>query len=173
MLEYARSDTHYLLYVYDLIHNELLEQANGKTHLLQSVYQCSTELCKKKYIKPPFYPDSYMELYRKSKKIFDNRQLYAYKEIFDWRNKIARQEDESCGYVLPNHMLLQIAESLPREMQGILACCNPIPPLVRQNLHIIHQLILKAREQQLVKVMNSFTLYIKSNINLEILFSIQ
>jgi len=36
---------------------------------------------------------------------------------------------------------------LPREMQGILACCNPIPPLVKQNLNEIHEIILKAREQ--------------------------
>lgn len=49
-------------------------------------------------------------------------------------------------------MLLQIAESLPREMQGILACCNPIPPLVRSNLLELHQIVLKAREQSLQKV---------------------
>lgn len=49
-------------------------------------------------------------------------------------------------------MLLQIAEALPREMQGILACCNPIPPLVRSNLLELHQIILKAREQSLQKV---------------------
>lgn len=58
----------------------------------------------------------------------------------------------SIRYVLPNHMLLQIAESLPREMQGILACCNPIPPLVRQNLLALHRIILEARDQPLVKV---------------------
>jgi hypothetical protein len=51
-------------------------------------------------------------------------------------------------------MMLQIAESLPREMQGILACCNPIPPLVRQNLHKLHAIILEARDQPLVKVKN-------------------
>jgi hypothetical protein len=55
-------------------------------------------------------------------------------------------------YVLPNHMMLQIAESLPREMQGILACCNPIPPLVRQNLITLHNIILESRNQPLVKV---------------------
>lgn len=74
------------------------------------------------------------------------------KEIYAWRDKISRMEDESYAYVLPNHMLLQISESLPREMQGILACCNPIPPLVRQHLHAIHQIILKARDQPLIKV---------------------
>lgn len=52
-------------------------------------------------------------------------------------------------------MLLQIAEALPREMQGILACCNPIPPLVRANLLELHQIILRAREQSLEKVLST------------------
>lgn len=152
LITYARQDTHYLLYIYDMLRQELLKQANGQTNLLQNVYQLSTEVCKKRYAKVKILADSFMELYHKSKRIFDNRQLYAFRELYAWRDKIARQDDESYGYVLPNHMMLQIAESLPREMQGILACCNPIPPLVRQNLHVLHQFILKAREQPLVKV---------------------
>lgn len=87
--------------------------------------------------------------------MFDNQQLYALKGLYNWRDKLSREEDESTGYVLPNHMLLQICERLPREMQGILACCNPIPPLVRSNLLDLHKIILKAREQPLEKV-NSF-----------------
>lgn len=74
------------------------------------------------------------------------------KEIFAWRFNVAMNEDESTSYVLPNHMLLQIAETLPREMQGILACCNPIPALVRQNLAAIHRIVLQAREQPLIQV---------------------
>lgn len=152
LLLYARQDTHYLLYISDLLHNELLKQANGQINLLQNVYQFSTEVCKRRYVKVKLTPDSHMELYRKSKRIFDNRQLHAFKELYFWRDKIAREEDESTSYVLPNHMMLQIAENLPREMQGILACCNPIPPLVRQHLHVLHRFILNAREQPLVKV---------------------
>ncbi|GFW19765.1 exosome component 10 [Trichonephila clavipes] len=52
-------------------------------------------------------------------------------------------------YVLPNHMMLQIAEALPREQQGILACCNPIPPLVKQQLNELHSIILRATESSL------------------------
>lgn len=48
-------------------------------------------------------------------------------------------------------MMLNISESLPREMQGILACCNPVPVPVRQYLLVLHQMILKAREQPLIK----------------------
>ena len=28
-------------------------------------------------------------------------------------------------------------------LQGILACCNPVPPLVKQHLQNIHMIILK------------------------------
>jgi len=68
------------------------------------------------------------------------------------RDKIARVEDESIFYVLPNHMMLKICTELPREMQGILACCNPVPPLVKQNLGTLHSILLAAREKQLMAV---------------------
>lgn len=136
-----------------MLTNDLLNLGNGQTNILKSVYQSSKIICLKRYIKTMMTEDTHKDLYLKSKRIFDNRQMFALKEIYAWRDKIARLEDESYGYVLPNHMLLQIAESLPREMQGILACCNPIPPIVRQHLNVIHQVILKAREQPLIKPM--------------------
>lgn len=156
LIAYARQDTHYLLYIYDMLRNELLTTANGKTNLLLNVYKASTDLCMKRYEKVTIKPDSHMDMYRKSKRIFNNQQFYALKELFGWRDAIARSEDESYAYVLPNHMMLQIAENLPREMQGILACCNPIPPLVRQHLHVLHRFILQAREQPLTKVWAAF-----------------
>ncbi|XP_037730545.1 exosome component 10 isoform X2 [Drosophila subpulchrella] len=150
LIDYARQDTHFLIYVYERMTNDLLLQQK-EPGLLNSVYQMSTEVCKKRYNKPHIGAESHMDLVRKTKRSFDNRQLYALRGIFEWRDATARSEDESYGYVLPNHMMLQIAESLPREMQGILACCNPIPPLVRQQLHTLHQIVLKARDQPLVK----------------------
>lgn len=152
LIAYARQDTHSLLYIYDMLRNELLKKANFQTNWLKSVYQQSTEICKKRYIKMRLTSDSHMDLYMRSKKNFDNRQLFAFREIYHWRDALAREEDESCGYVLPNHMLFHIAELLPREMQGILACCNPVPPLVRQHLLHLHKIVLKAREQPLEKV---------------------
>uniref|UniRef100_A0A1A9ULZ2 Exosome complex component 10 homolog n=1 Tax=Glossina austeni TaxID=7395 RepID=A0A1A9ULZ2_GLOAU len=151
LIAYARQDTHFLIYVYERLTNDLLKAGNEQPHLLRGVYQRSTELCKKRYVKPVITLSSHLDMYRKSKQLFDNRQLYALREVFQWRDTIARQEDESYNYVLPNHMMLQIAENLPREMQGILSCCNPIPPLVKQHLFPLHQIILKAREQPLVK----------------------
>ena len=45
--------------------------------------------------------------------------------------------------------MFQIAEVLPKEVQGILACCNPIPPLVKTEVLTLHNIIREAREQPL------------------------
>ncbi|XP_053994279.1 exosome component 10 [Hylaeus volcanicus] len=149
--KYAREDTHYLLYIKDILKNALIDIADGQSNILKAVYNRSTDICKKTYVKPVWTEESCLNMYRKTHKMFNNKQLYALRELHKWRDLTAREEDDSTAYVLPNHMLLNIAETLPREMQGILACCNPIPPLVRQNLLKIHKIILMAREQPLIK----------------------
>uniref|UniRef100_A0A8C9JRS2 Exosome complex component 10 n=1 Tax=Panthera tigris altaica TaxID=74533 RepID=A0A8C9JRS2_PANTA len=152
MLNYARDDTHYLLYIYDKMRLELWERGNQQPVQLQVVWQRSRDICLKKFIKPIFTDESYLELYRKQKKHLNTQQLTAFQLLFAWRDKTARREDESYGYVLPNHMMLKIAEELPKEPQGIIACCNPVPPLVRQQINEMHLLIQQAREMPLLKV---------------------
>ncbi|KAB1268399.1 Exosome component 10, partial [Camelus dromedarius] len=151
MLNYARDDTHYLLYIYDKMRLELWERGNEQPVQLQVVWQRSRDICLKKFIKPIFTDESYLELYRKQKKHLNTQQLTAFQLLFAWRDKTARREDESYGYVLPNHMMLKIAEELPKEPQGIIACCNPVPPLVRQQINEMHLLIQQAREMPLLK----------------------
>ncbi|XP_060085137.1 exosome component 10-like [Ylistrum balloti] len=152
LIAYAREDTHHLLYVYDRLKNELIERGNEQNNLLISVFNRSKEICSKVYRKYIFKEDDYLELYHKSKKVFNSQQLHALKNLYMWRDQTGRREDESLGYVLPNHMLLQVVEILPRERQGVLACCNPIPPLVRQYLPEVHSIITEAREKPLEKV---------------------
>lgn len=50
-----------------------------------------------KYVKPIFTEESYLELQRKQKKSFNTQQLTAFRLLFAWRDKLARQEDESTG----------------------------------------------------------------------------
>ncbi|NXT80877.1 EXOSX protein, partial [Zapornia atra] len=151
MIQYARDDTHYLLYIYDKVREALWENGNEQPTQLQVVWHRSRDICLKKYSKPLFTDESYLELYRKQKKHLNIQQLAAFRLLFAWRDKVARQEDESTGYVLPNHMLLKIAEELPKEPQGIIACCSPVPPLVHQQINELHLLIQQARELPLLK----------------------
>ncbi|XP_056278938.1 exosome component 10 [Pseudoliparis swirei] len=151
MLQYARTDTHYLPYIYDCVRAQLLDFNHGQPGLLQSVWNKSRDISLKKYVKPIFTEESYLELQRKQKRSLNTQQLTAFRLLFAWRDKLARQEDESTGFTLPTHMMNKISEELPREPQGIIACCNPVPPLVRQQVNELHLLVQQAREMPLLK----------------------
>lgn len=47
MTQYARDDTHYLLYIYDRLREELWDRANGQPAQLQAVWQRSKTVCLK------------------------------------------------------------------------------------------------------------------------------
>jgi len=148
MLQYARIDTHYLLYIYDRLRNDLLLRGEPNkgigSELLKIVFERGREICLKRYEKPPFSDTSHLSVLRKSRSTFNAKQMFAFKELYAWRDTISRELDESVGYVLPNNLMIRIAEYLPREPQGITALCNPIPPTVKKYLSDIHAIILKA-----------------------------
>lgn len=49
------------------------------------------------YVKPLFTEHSYLEVYRKQKRTFNTQQLAAFRLLYAWRDRLARQEDESTG----------------------------------------------------------------------------
>ncbi len=143
MLTYAREDTHYLGYIFERIKNDLKIKASDDT-LLLAVWELSKLTCLKRYRIPQLTRDSHLKLFNSRKKSFNKRQLYALKELVAWRDRVAREEDESLHFVLPTKMILQLASDLPEEPQGILATCSPIPPLVRKLIHQLQEIIRKA-----------------------------
>ena len=91
MMKYAREDTHYLGYIYQKMKEDLKMKGNGD-NLLSAVWENSRQVCLKRYRIPRLGPENHLELYRRSKKVFNDRQLYALKELFSWRDKVAREE---------------------------------------------------------------------------------
>lgn len=45
-IAYARSDTHYLLYVYDMIKKDLMAMSTNQSDYIKLVFERSTNLCK-------------------------------------------------------------------------------------------------------------------------------
>eukprot|EP00339_Tiarina_fusa_P009156 CAMPEP_0117082040 /NCGR_PEP_ID=MMETSP0472-20121206/57798_1 /TAXON_ID=693140 ORGANISM="Tiarina fusus, Strain LIS" /NCGR_SAMPLE_ID=MMETSP0472 /ASSEMBLY_ACC=CAM_ASM_000603 /LENGTH=785 /DNA_ID=CAMNT_0004810167 /DNA_START=90 /DNA_END=2445 /DNA_ORIENTATION=- len=99
MLAYARSDTHYLN---------------------------SRAICKRAYQKDIFQ-QTLVSVQRKCPS-FNPTQTSVLTALFDWRDFFAREEDESVRYILPNHMMIRIAELLPQDPIELFSCCNPQPP---------------------------------------------
>jgi hypothetical protein len=52
-------------------------------------------------------------------------------------------------YVLPDLMLVQLAELLPKDIHGIRTSCKLVPELVEKNLEEIHRLLIQAIEKPL------------------------
>lgn len=146
LLEYARMDTHYLLFIWRQMRAELLSKASSQPHLLLSVFEQSRQIALATYNKEVISETSHMPLYLRSRKSFNTQQMAALKMLYKWRDAQARLLDESCTYLIPNHMMLSLAEMLPRELQGVNAMCNPMPPFVKQNLIVIHKMLLSCRE---------------------------
>ncbi|KAL6842391.1 hypothetical protein ACP4OV_027818 [Aristida adscensionis] len=113
MIKYAREDTHYLLYIYDLMKLRLVKESSGENDLLLEVYKRSNEICLQLYEKELLTESSYLYIHGLKENELNSRQLAVLSSLYKWRDSTARAEDESTGYILPNKTLLEIAKQMP------------------------------------------------------------
>ncbi|OVA16442.1 HRDC domain [Macleaya cordata] len=116
MLRYAREDTHYLLHIFDLMKGRLLSASTSSEngdHLLLEVYKRSCAICMQLYEKELLTDASYLYIYGLQDADFNSQQLAIVAGLYAWRDGVARGEDESTGYILPNKALLEIARQIP------------------------------------------------------------
>ena len=129
MLRYAREDTHFLLYIYDMMRNELLErgkQANvhNPLQMLKQTLHKSNALCLKTYEKPLTKDFNYFMIVGRNRTLQTLAEISTLKAVLKWRDYIARLEDESVGYVMPNHVLFQICKDLPLTLNELRDSCR-------------------------------------------------
>jgi len=136
MVKYAREDTHYLLYVYDRLRIELLERGRASNAAnpyapLKAVYHKSSALCLKSYEKPEVKDYNFYMLVARNKALQSLNQVRVLKMLLKWRDFVARKEDESNHYMLPNHVLFQIGRDLPTTRNELRDSCRAhVPPAV-------------------------------------------
>lgn len=112
MLEYARSDTHFLLYIYDNLRNALLDKSSlpGSSsdpdqNLMQAVLARSNETALRTYEKDTYDHegggsggwDTMAKKWNKGglMKGSFGEQSRVYRALHAWRDKVGREEDES------------------------------------------------------------------------------
>ncbi|GJE91818.1 Exosome complex exonuclease rrp6 [Phanerochaete sordida] len=161
MLDYARSDTHFLLFIYDNLRNALLDRAQSRAqspsdapssshtgdpqHALVREVLSRSEETALRVVEREVYdaedgsgPSGWDTLARKWNKgalMAGERETprrRIYKAVHAWRDRVAREEDESTRYVLPNHHLFVLAEQPPADIAGLLARFQHVPPVVRR-----------------------------------------
>ncbi|KAF5224283.1 hypothetical protein ECC02_002539 [Trypanosoma cruzi] len=144
MATYARQDTHFLLYVYDRLKTLLLNSEGRASigNLLVHVLNESRRLSLEIYEKPQLDPDaSYKIALGRSLGGLSSMQMQVAREIFNWRDAIAREVDDSPPAVLHLSAVLAIATKLPTSANDVLKCCTPVSMVVRTNVTRLVQIV--------------------------------
>lgn len=134
MIAYARGDTHYLLYIYDCIRVEVHKSFSNEG--LRFILEASKKSCLQRYEKEFFWPLGYRKLLDNSRKSIPKSsdlsivQDTVLRKLWDWRDRRARDDDESPIYVMANAELLRIGTQLPRSLEE-LENCGPISSSTR------------------------------------------
>uniref|UniRef100_M4BE86 HRDC domain-containing protein n=1 Tax=Hyaloperonospora arabidopsidis (strain Emoy2) TaxID=559515 RepID=M4BE86_HYAAE len=153
MVRYAREDTRYLLFIYDRLKKEL-QQAGAKSResLLYQTLQNSNKLCLQVYEKPRVTVEDALALGEKLKDSVSIRVLSELHKrvivaLYMWRDRIARQDDESVAYVMPNHVLMKLVKRLPVRSDELFRACHPVPLLVRKHALQVTEMILAEKQK--------------------------
>ncbi|XP_042484358.1 protein RRP6-like 2 [Macadamia integrifolia] len=144
MVRYAREDTHYLLYIYDLMKVKLLSasaESGSGDDLLLEVYKRSYGICMQLYEKELLTDTSYLYIYGLGDADFNAQQLAIVAGLCQWRDVVARAEDESTGYILPNKALLEIARQMPLNAGKLRYLVRSRHPYVERNLGSVLNII--------------------------------
>uniref|UniRef100_A0ACD5WH13 Uncharacterized protein n=1 Tax=Avena sativa TaxID=4498 RepID=A0ACD5WH13_AVESA len=146
MIKYAREDAHYLLYIYDLMRLRLQQESTCENDLLLEVQKRSNEICRQLYEKELLTDKSYLHIYGLQEHELDAKQLAVVSALHQWRDYMARQQDESTGYVLPNKALIEIAKKMPTTSEDLRRIVKSKYPFVEDNFDLILDVIWNATE---------------------------
>ena len=117
-LKYARIDTHFLLEIYDKVKDLLTSKANAlklsPLEYIRDVFAKSKEICMKVYEKPDLAWVGITGI-----ELFDKKQKKILQKLAKWRDSIARNEDESPGFVLSGRKIMNIAAEQPKDLKTL------------------------------------------------------
>ncbi|GAP85128.1 putative exosome complex exonuclease Rrp [Rosellinia necatrix] len=157
MFYYARSDTHYLLYIFDNLRNELLSSPQPGTtghDLMRQALDKSKETSLRRFELSQYDAETgqgsfgwFNMLVRQSSGKLSREQLSVFRAIHQWRDEVARQEDESPLFVMNNATLFDIARRLPPDPKALHSLLDSGSFLAKRQVTNLFGIVTKAVEQ--------------------------
>ena len=108
-IDYARLDTHYLLRLRDFLYQEL-----EKKGLLHDAKETFMRLEQMEHAQKPFNPDDFWRL--PGARHLNPQSRAVLREIFYFREKTAAETDKAPFRVLPEALMVRLAERLPKDL---------------------------------------------------------
>lgn len=156
MFFYARADTHFLLYIYDHMRNELIDRSNPDVpdeNRIETVLQKSKETSLLRYERQVYNkesgkgPGGWYSLLVKTPALFSNEQFAVFRAVHEWRDRVARADDDSTAFVMPQQVLFSIAKLMPMDMVALLSIAHPISHSVKSRAGELLDLIKNAKAE--------------------------
>lgn len=151
MFDYARSDTHYLLYIYDKLRNDLIEASTNEGNMIDYVKERSKNEALQRYDRPVYDaehgqgPGGWYDLLSRNPGVLSKEQFAVFKAVHKWRDEVARAEDEGWQCVFPKHMLFKLSSVMPLDMGTLLRTLSPVTPITKDRAHHLLQTIKQAK----------------------------
>lgn len=167
MMYYARSDTHYLLYIYDRVRNELVAASDrgdvNKDYIGRAVEK-SKEQSLSRYEHPGYDEETgegsrgwYGYIFKNSHLAFDSEQFAVFRALWRWRDNTARKEDESTNYVLSTRDITEIARINPPDAKALHSLLPLNASLARPRFNEIWEQIKETKAKGGPSLLHFFT----------------
>ena len=141
MLRYAQEDTHYLLYIFHSMRGScrsprsapycsgvpILRASHTRSRSLPRDHTLSSCGCSTAHLSPP--------------------QMRVFKALYEWRDRVAREEDTSPRSIVSSEVLVRLATEAPQTVPGIeqVAGGPGMPPILRRRVVEVASLIAAER----------------------------
>lgn len=151
MFDYARSDTHYLLYIFDQLRNELVENSTADNNLVDYVLEKSKGEALQVHERPVYDAASgqgaggWYDYLARSSVVLSKEQFSVFKAVHQWRDEVARAEDEGVQCVFPKHMLFKVSQAMPLDQGTLFRTLSPVTPITRNRASALLEVIKNAK----------------------------
>lgn len=155
LLDYARTDTHYLLYIFDNLRNELVRHSTSDCNLTDWVIQGSKSEALQRYERTNYdavdglgHGGWLKMIISRSARPLDNEQFGVFRTLHQWRDTKARERDESEHSVMPTNWLWTCAQLMPVETKKLfdLTRMGRYPPSLLAHAQELVALIKQGQE---------------------------
>ncbi|KAF2685901.1 hypothetical protein K458DRAFT_299649 [Lentithecium fluviatile CBS 122367] len=147
LLEYARADTHFLLYIFDEMRNALVA-----VEKVGEVLSKSKETALQRY-EHPIYDAEYglgrpgwFNLVSRTPVQFTPQQFAVFRAVHKWRDDVAREEDDSPLFIMPNHAVFSIGRYMPEDKAALFNAVQHVSHILRARADELVRIIFEAKE---------------------------
>lgn len=157
MMYYARCDTHFLLFVYDTMRNDLVERSDPsdpQNNLIEVTLQRSKETSLDRYNSYTADHETgegtrgWANALMKYATRLDGPQFAVYRALHKWRDDLARKEDEGPIYIMPQQTLVEISKLLPVDPKALHSLLGSrCASIVQRSLTELFEVISNAKKE--------------------------